>query len=51
MQLHIKRNVIVSLDEWLAGLTVLNPPRRAGRAKSSRSRSLGGALPVQAGIS
>ena len=28
-----------------------NPPRRVGSANKSRSRSLGGALPVQAGIS
>ena len=35
----------------LQGLTMPNPPRRAGRANKSRSRSLGGALPVQAGIS
>ena len=32
-------------------LTIPNPSRRAGRTNKSRFRSLGGALPVQAGIS
>ena len=40
-----------SLGERLTGLTMPSPPRRGGRAKSSCSRSFGGALPVQAGIS
>ena len=38
-----------SLEKRLAGLIMPNPPRRAGREKSSCTGSLGGALPVQAG--
>ena len=33
----------------MVGLTNPNPPRCAGRARSLRSRSEGGALPVRAG--
>jgi len=40
-----------SLEQELAGLTMPSPPRRAGRVKSSRSVSFGGALSVQAGMS
>ena len=40
-----------SLDRLLVGLMIPSPPRRAGRAKSSRSSSFGEALPVQAGMS
>ena len=40
-----------SWDDRLVGMTIPRPSRRAGKAKSSRSVSVGGALPVQAGIS
>ena len=37
------------MEEHFAGLIMPKPPRRLGRAKTSRSESLGGG-PVQAGI-
>ena len=37
-----------SFEEWLAGLIMPSPPRRAGGVKSSCTVSLGGALPVMA---
>ena len=43
-----------ALNFWLArqmGLHSPRPPHRGGRAKRSRSKSLGGARPVKAGIS
>ena len=44
----------ISIDaccDCLVGLTKPRPPSRTGRARSSRSMSDGGALPVRAGIS
>ena len=40
-----------SEDERVVGLTMPRPPSLTGRARSSRTVSLGGALPVRAGIS
>ena len=39
-----------SLEEELAGLTMPSPPRRAGRAKSSRSKSFGGTQQKGSGL-
>ena len=36
----------ISLEEWLIGLRMPSPPRRAGRVKSSCTISLGGTHPA-----
>ena len=50
----LMRSEVICREDWnslfavLEGIVISNPPWRAGRAKRSPSRSLGGCLPVMA---